>query len=218
MAPKLNSDAAKRNGSNGKPAASNAATQNPYAPSVPIPVYRELAAELQATKAMLESLNAQNQALTRQNALLRKEVQTIVQSAFQLQSLMAPLPPAQPMETAPPRLDAPAIAPNPPIAPAPGIDAARSAPAQPPTAKTAQPPTTKAAPPPASAAPKFTEIPPVGSTAAFFTEQAEPASPLEKTPRQLNGLWLLLVVLAIMVTAFTAGFLVMRPILLKSSQ
>lgn len=217
MAPKLNSDAAKRNGSNGKAAAPNSTTQNPYAPSVPIPVYRELAAELQATKAMLESLNAQNQALVRQNALLRKEVQTIVQSAFQLQSLMAPIPAAQPADVVPPMMDAAAIAPPPATPTIPVAEPARPTPA--PTRAPSKGAPESSAPAPTPANLKFTDLPPVGSTEAFFTAQPEsPRITSEKTPRQLNGLWLLLVVLAIMVTAFTAGFLVMRPLLLKSSQ
>jgi hypothetical protein len=216
MAPKLNSDAAKRNGANGKPAAPTSATQNPYAPSVPIPVYRELAAELQATKAMLESLNAQNQALARQNNLLKQEVQTIVQSAIQLQHLMTPVVPSPPpTEVVPPNIEPQAIAPKP--APAPVAEPVRSAPVS--MTDRSPAPETPEATPTAPASIKFTDLPPMGNPDTFFTEQQESVRPSEKaSSRQLGGLWLLLVVLAIMVSAFTAGFLVMRPLLLKNSR
>jgi len=47
---------------------------NPYLLSVPLSVYRELAAELQAAEAMLDSCNAQNQHLAKQNQQLRQEI------------------------------------------------------------------------------------------------------------------------------------------------
>jgi hypothetical protein len=219
MAPKLNSNPAKRNGSSGKPAATGAS--NPYAPSVPISVYRELAAELQATKAMLESLNAQNQSLARQNAFLKKEVQTIVQSAFQLQNLItatsqpqtisqAIAPVAQHPEILHPAPAAPSSAPK-PVVPAQST---------PPEAASKPSPAPKPQTPPTAAANtlKLTDLPPITDTELLFTEQPEESRPSkEETPRQLGGLWLVLVVLAIMVSAFTAGFLVMRPILLKNN-
>src|ERR671932_1404082 len=62
---------------------------NKYSPSVPISVYRELAAELQAAQAMLESLKAQNQQLVKQNQQLRQEVEKAVQSAQHLQQIVA---------------------------------------------------------------------------------------------------------------------------------
>ncbi|MEM9808677.1 MAG: hypothetical protein AAF959_25750 [Cyanobacteria bacterium P01_D01_bin.56] len=55
-----------------------------YSPSVPVSVYRELAAELQATKAMVDSLSAQNNHLHQQNHLLRQNIHQMVQVALQL--------------------------------------------------------------------------------------------------------------------------------------
>ncbi len=49
-------------------------TNYTYSPSVPISVYRELAAELQAAEALLDSLNAQNQHLAKHNQKLRQEI------------------------------------------------------------------------------------------------------------------------------------------------
>jgi hypothetical protein len=53
--------------------------------SVPLSVYRHLAAELQATEARLNSLNAQNQQLATENQHLRQEIEKTVQSVLQLQ-------------------------------------------------------------------------------------------------------------------------------------
>ena len=59
-----------------------------YSPSVPISVYRELAAELQAAVAMLNSLNVQNQQLERQNKQLRQEIEKVVQYVMHLQQVI----------------------------------------------------------------------------------------------------------------------------------
>jgi len=61
-----------------------------YSPSVPLSVYRELAAELQAAQAMLDSLNGQNQQLAKQNQQLRQEIEKAVQSVLQLQQVVDP--------------------------------------------------------------------------------------------------------------------------------
>jgi hypothetical protein len=58
------------------------------APSVPISVYKELAAELQATRAMIESLNTRNQQLAQQNQTIRLEVERVVQASFNLQQVV----------------------------------------------------------------------------------------------------------------------------------
>lgn len=56
--------------------------------SVPISVYRELSAELQATQAMLDSLHGQNQNLRKQNLHLQQEVDSIVQAAQKRQYMV----------------------------------------------------------------------------------------------------------------------------------
>lgn len=52
------------------------------APSVPVSVYRELATELQAAKALSESLNAQNQQLLRQNQQLQQQLDKAIDSVL----------------------------------------------------------------------------------------------------------------------------------------
>jgi cobalamin biosynthesis Mg chelatase CobN len=62
-------------------------TQN-YSPSVPLSVYRELAAELQAAQAKINALTAQNQQIVQENQLLRQEIAKAVQSVLHLQNLL----------------------------------------------------------------------------------------------------------------------------------
>ncbi|MFK8183314.1 MAG: hypothetical protein AB8B99_08055 [Phormidesmis sp.] len=62
--------------------ARSAATQ--YAASVPMTVYRELAAELRANKAVIDSLNSRNQQLLQQNQMLKHEIHNVVQATQQL--------------------------------------------------------------------------------------------------------------------------------------
>ncbi len=68
---------------------SDFAPSQPNPPSaVPISVYKELAAELQATRAMIESLNTRNQQLVQQNQMIRQEVERVVQASFNLQQIV----------------------------------------------------------------------------------------------------------------------------------
>lgn len=71
-----------------------ATPNNAYCPSVPISVYRELSAELQAAQAMLEVLNNQNQQLLQQNQQFRQEIDKVVQSTQNLQQMTTGLSPA----------------------------------------------------------------------------------------------------------------------------
>ncbi len=52
------------------------------APSVPVSVYKELATELQAAKALAEALNAQNQQLLRQNQQLQQQLDKAIDSVL----------------------------------------------------------------------------------------------------------------------------------------
>jgi len=62
-----------------------ASAQKLLTASVPISVYRELSAELQATQTLLDSLHGQNQNLRKQNVHLQQEVDSIVQAAQKMQ-------------------------------------------------------------------------------------------------------------------------------------
>lgn len=63
-------------------------TENNYSPSVPISLYREATAELQATQIKLESLKVHNEQLIQQNQKLRREFEKVIQSATQLQETL----------------------------------------------------------------------------------------------------------------------------------
>lgn len=60
-------------------------TAQSYSPAVPLSVYKELAAQLQAAQTQLHLLDAENQALVQQNQQLRQEVDKAVQSMLHLQ-------------------------------------------------------------------------------------------------------------------------------------
>lgn len=182
MAPKLHSQTTP---SVTPPAASGG---NGYAPSVPISVYRQLAAELETTKGQLLSVSHKNQQLTQHNQQLQQALTSLVQSALMVQPLVGTVSTASPSA---------------PAAPAPASPAAQS-PAAPVNSTVATPPSTGQA----SAAPDLPNFD------TFFTEQPEAPQPAEASPsRRMNGLWLTLVIVVVMLTAFGAGFLVVRPLL-----
>ena len=153
----------------------------PASPSVPIPVYRELAAELQATRAMLEAINTKNQQLSHQNQQLRQEVERVVQLGLNLRHWVEAAPIAEPVKLT-------EIKPDRPLA---------------------SPESTAAA---AAIAAKLRDSTLISDE--LFTEEGLPLSrPEAKPAKNLNGLWLTLTVLLIIVTAFGAGFLLMKPFL-----
>ena len=169
------------------------AAANGYAPSVPISVYRELAAELQATRAMLDSLNNQNQHLVKQNQQLRTEVDKVVQSALQLQKVAGSQPTLSQSVRAEVAYTRPDIVIEPSyFTPEP----ARST--------------------PRSFNPRPEPSEPTVVAEKLYTEQSETrprrSSQSDKAP-ELGGFWLAAVILLIVVSAFGAGFLIVRPFL-----
>jgi hypothetical protein len=169
----------------------SAPASNGYCPSVPISVYRELTAELQAAQALLDSLNAQNQQLIQQNQQLRQEVQNIAQSAARAQQLTGVFQPALATEVAPSFSPEPASAPP------------------------ANPRRQKPAPEVISAYPSLETTNPVFSENLLAEVEVRrdrrPTSP--SSAREVNGKWLALAIFMIVLTAFGTGFLIVRPIL-----
>jgi len=170
---------------------------NAYAPSVPLSVYRELAAEMQANQAMLEFLRTQNQHLLKQNQHLRQEIDKLVQSAIHLQQMTdsaeAPLTPTTRLNSASKQreLKGEAIAP-----PTSGRTLPRSA------APTKPPEFGEKSPPPES----------------LVAEQEEgryrrPSPP--KKSGDVSGLWLALAIFLIVVVTFGASFALVRPLIQK---
>lgn len=153
---------------------------NTYSASVPISIYRELGAELQAAKVMLDSLNAKNQQLAKQNQQLRQEVEKVVQSAQYLQQVVDSFEEN--------RVEKPSVVSSEPrlAASVPRID--------------------------------FPPLPnddPPAYTEAFVFEQNEsrPSRASSDGFSDINGWVLVVAILAIVLTAFGAGFLVVRPLL-----
>ncbi|MEL6163241.1 MAG: hypothetical protein AAFR37_05590 [Cyanobacteria bacterium J06628_3] len=64
----------------------SATANQAYSASVPLSVYRELAAELQATQAAIHQLNQQNEHLAQENNLLRQEIAKTVNAVMHLQN------------------------------------------------------------------------------------------------------------------------------------
>lgn len=166
---------------------------NGYAPSVPISVYRELAAELQATRAMLDSLNSQNQSLVKQNQHLRTEVDKVVQSALQLQKVAGLQQPLSRSVTAEVAYARPDIVVEPSYF---------------------SPEPTRSMP--RSFTPRPEPIEPTVISEKLYTEQAETrprrSSPSAQSP-ELGGFWLAAVIFLIVISAFGAGFMIVRPFL-----
>ena len=176
-----------------------------YAPSVPISVYRQLAAELQATRVMLDSLNAQNQQLAKQNQQLRREIDKVAQSVLYLQQI------ADSSSTTWGNLPYS----HPELRAEPGYPAGGSRPVS-------WGPRPVSGVNPSNPAVDVTNVFRDGeSTGGFLPEKLvrEQAEGRYRQRRQLergsdvNGWWYTLMVVLIVITAFGAGFLIMRPLL-----
>lgn len=181
---------------------------NTYSPSVPISLYREVTAELQAAQAMLDSLKTHNQQLVQQNQQLRREVETVVQVSQQLQQVVNS---AQSVtQTGIPQMPSvkfnfSSVEPQPP---APATSRINSTVPQPPQTVAFPFPLPEAGPtvaPMPDTLPEklFTEVP---ETPYRIRSQAKKAS-------DLNGLWLTIAIFLIVIAAFGAGYLVVRPLL-----
>ncbi|MEG4406013.1 MULTISPECIES: hypothetical protein [unclassified Microcoleus] len=182
---------------------------NSYSPSVPISLYREVTAELQAAQAMVDSLKTHNQQLVQQNQQLRREVETVVQVSQQLQQVVNS---AQSVtQTGMPQM--PSVKFNfsvQPPPPPPPTSQTNSAVPQPPQTVAFPFPLPEPEPTPASIPQPLPE--------KLFTEVPETpyrVRPQLKKTSDLSGLWLAIAIFLIVIAAFGAGYLVVRPLLMK---
>lgn len=170
---------------------------NPYQPSVPISVYRELAAELQAAKTMVESLKSQNQQLVKQNQQLRQQVEKVVLSAQHLQQIIASFGASGEAEaTRPQPMNLPLNPPEP-------------RPVTPPS----PPPRAASTPPVENPPPPKTPEPTPSPYAELVIEQEDRRSRSMTSSEGISDVsgWLLVVaILLIVLTAFGAGFLILQ--------
>jgi hypothetical protein len=170
---------------------------NKYSASVPISVYRELAAELQTTQTKLDSLTAQNQQLVKQNQQLRQEVEKVVQSAQHLQQIVASFGQASQGEI--PRAK-PVMQPEPRPVP-------HSAPPRPATSV----PRVEFPTSPDDSEPNFS---PYQETVVIEQEEPRPRPTSHSEGfSDISGWLLVAAILGIVLSAFGAGFLIVRPML-----
>ncbi|WP_017653641.1 hypothetical protein [Fortiea contorta] len=179
-------------------------------PSVPLSVYRELAVELQTVEAKLDVLTAKNQQVVQENQLLRQEITRVIQACLHLQKLVDP--------QATPTTSSDRPIPNPP-----------------PTVKpVTKRPVTTASPRPrppvdpkvfvnknhrATASVPVTEMISQMPEPVLITEQeVSYYPPTESKSREISGWWLVITILLIMLTAFGAGYLVVRPLFERQSR
>ncbi len=175
------------------------ATQT-YSPSVPLSVYRELAAQLQAAEARLDFLNSQNKQLATENQQLRQEIEKAVQSVLHLQ---------QSVDSAPGRSRSYTHRPNKNFRAEPSRPVSGSLPMP----RNSRPPTaTQSAVEGSFQTREASSV----SSEKLFTEQEEGRyrrRSQPESPSEISGRSLAIAILLIMVTAFGAGYLIVRPLL-----
>lgn len=191
-----------------------------YSPSVPLHVYRELVAELQAVQAKLDVVTSHNQKLSQENQQLRQEITKVVQSCLELQKLVdSSAPVSQPAK----QTQADVIKTIPSSQPLPRIKAKAKSAKKPPV-KTAPPPRQPTPKPPQKIRREVFSVPVIDmnfpSPAPVFIEEQEVRyyTADESELKGLNGWWLLITIVLIMITGFGAGYLVVRPLLQNQSQ
>lgn len=197
------------------------------APSVPISVYRELATELRATQAMADSLTQQNQQLNQQNQVLRQEMIRFADSAARLkQAIEVSQPQAIGPEsivrplTAPLSVEAPAMAATYSMAEEPSVSLpGRLSESVGEGVSTLASQLTQMVKPKAKKAPKMPPKRPQAAPQRLYTEERIDASrpgQLNQPSSDMSGLWLAATILLIVISAFGAGFLIMKPLLSNS--
>lgn len=180
----------------------NQSSHQGYAPSVPLSVYRDLAAELQAAQGMLDSLTAKNQQLSQENQILRQEITKAVNSVMQLQQLVSTQPTSY----------------NPELHQTANFNKPHNQPASAPQQQNrSQPRKPRPAPkrikinraPQPEQAPEYFPM----SEPVYIEEQEVRYYPYGEPKGEANGWTLLIAILLIVLTAFGAGYLVIRPLL-----
>ncbi|MFM7530273.1 MAG: hypothetical protein ACKO63_17620 [Nodosilinea sp.] len=237
-------------------------------PAVPISVYREIATELKATQALVNSLNQQNQRLDRENQLLRQEILKFTEAAAHLKVVAGTIQgvalasgsgaeanqstyPAFPSIDPPfPELSGQGYKfPQPDSLSLDRDNSLATLGVEDLSAGTADPfpesvvysggsiaisglasqvtklfkPQTRSSPKPTVKAKRKPSTPsrpkPQPTSPVLYTEQPVPSpSARQSTPRttEFSGLWLATTILLVVVSAFGAGFLVMKPLLNNS--
>jgi hypothetical protein len=181
-------------------------TTQAHPPSVPLSVYKELATELQAAQARLNALTTQNQQLAQENQLLRQEITKVVESFSRLQNFVDSHAPSSYHQATQASGEVKAAAKQPVTQARPPQQVSRS-----------RPSVVSKAPPEKSRRQDFSSpamemnfsIP----EPVFIEEQQiSYYSTTEPDIKGINGWWLIITILLIMLTAFSAGYFVVRPL------
>ena len=204
---------------------------NSYPPSVPLCVYRELTAELQAVQSKLDVITSHNQKLVQENQQLRQEITQVIQSCLELQKLIdtpAPSSPApSPHNEGQYQPQAPRVhnevkyEPQPQPTPRNEVRQTNK-----PTIKTAPPRQQATAPRPKAvikanppqnrrqeSATHIKDIDFPGTETIFIEEEKGHYSPHHDSQiKGLNSWWLIITIIFIMITGFAAGYLIVRPL------
>ncbi len=231
-------------------------SQSGYQASVPVTVYRELAAELQSAQAKLSFFQLQNDQLTKQNHMLLQEFEAIAQSTDRVQAILsqsnlpdsklsdvlAGIRASSQVNAAPPKHNPqpqgrpPAAKPRPTEKPSTQSSPRKTSVQQ--TSSAIQEAISRARQLATESAPQLANEPIVGETLYYDSSFAtfDAPAPTPKTPikleireevssrqlrsesiedqRESTGLsgWVLtLTIVAIVLTSFGAGYLLMRP-------
>ncbi|AFZ00627.1 hypothetical protein [Calothrix sp. PCC 6303] len=187
----------------------NIASNSSHPASVPLSVYRQLANELQAAQGKINQLGATNQQLVQENQLLRREINKVVESVESLQNLVS----SSERENFSPQVAVDILRQNKKVATETSSNFVKTRtsdkksvpnsnrpPTTPPTSKNRQPRTV----------PNYIPI-----SETFYIEEEEVRYDYQHHPdaAELNGWRLLISIFLIIITAFGAGYLVVRPLL-----
>lgn len=169
-------------------------------------VYRELAAELEATQAKLDALTAKNKQLVQENQLLRHEVKKVVQSFLHLQKLVGSDTTPSSYQAQSSSFDVKSPNNHPVTDTHPRQQVSRSR-------QPAAPQVTNSKSHRSDFSIPIMDInAPIPHT-VFIEEQEVAYYPTAQTQaKQINGWWLAITILLIMLTAFAAGYLIVRPL------
>ncbi|MEA5578850.1 hypothetical protein [Anabaena sp. UHCC 0451] len=206
-----------------------------YSPSVPVYVYRELVAELKAVQAKLDVVTNHNHKLAQENQQLRQEINKVVQSCLELQKLLESSPQSS-QPSSPTNLDVNNIPGYQPVprnnTEAKNTPTPQRIPRNHAEVKSTKKPTAKTAPPPRQPTPKpakkirreAVSVPmmdmnfPVSEAVFIEGQEVHYYISPESDSQGINGGWLVMTILLIMITGFGAGYLVVRPLLQNQSQ
>ncbi|MBK1990770.1 hypothetical protein A0J48_025210 [Sphaerospermopsis aphanizomenoides BCCUSP55] len=189
-----------------------------YSPSVPLHVYRELVAELQAVQAKLDVVTSHNQKLSQENQQLRQEISKVVQSCLELQKLVD----SSGSSSQPPKrtqVEAKKI-PNSQPQPSPRIKAEAKSATKPPVKPTPPPRQPKTSPQKNQY--EIISVPvvdmnfPVSEPVFIEEQEVRYYAPQKSDLKGLSSWWLIITIVLIMITGFSAGYLVVRPLLQQS--